>query len=117
MLAEASLALHKDIAEQIKAIYGDLIADYIWWMPFTEDEITTLMWVGTRYGWSSSTLDVMTYNEDGSGDIALSSQNISNICEGIESDMEGGHDAFPLLDYRTGINLADKLMMIYNLSL
>ena len=33
------------------------------------------------------------------------------IIEGIESDMEGGHDAFPMLD--VGSDLADKLVDLY----
>lgn len=85
-------------------------------IPFTEEEIACLSWVGDRYGWSASTLDAMTYNDDGSGQVELSESNIYSIYEGIESDMEGGHNAFPMLNTRSGAgsDLADKLVAIYN---
>ena len=81
---------------------------------FTEEEIDTASFVGDRYGWSSSLLDAMTYNDDGSGQVNY--MNYYDIQQGIESDMEGGHSAFPMLNTRSGVgsDLADKLIKIYN---
>ena len=81
---------------------------------FTKEEINTISFVGNRYGWSSSLLDAMTYNDDGSGQVSY--RDYYEIQQGIESDMEGGHNAFPMLNTRsgTGSDLADKLVAIYN---
>ena len=52
----------------------------------------------------------------GEGTHHLEEYQMWEIKEGIESDMEGGHDAFPMLDYRSpvGSDLADKLLAIYD---
>lgn len=75
----------------------------------TKDEVTTIRWVGHRYGWSSALMKF------GVGRNLLSQIDEWDIHAGIEADMEGGHDAFPCLDTRSdvGSDLADKLMSIY----
>lgn len=89
-------------------------------MEFSPDEMATIYFVGDRYGWSSSLLNWIGETDDGGGEIApLSNEAIADIKEGIESDMEGGHNAFPMLNTRSDVGraLADKLMYIYQVEL
>ncbi len=75
----------------------------------TGDEMATIRWVGHRYGWSSALMGFSV------GSNTLTQQDEWSIYEGIEADMEGGHDAFPCLDFRSDVGsaLADKLMAIH----
>ena len=71
----------------------------------TEEDIDTIAFIGNRYDWSSS-LDKL--NE---GVNNLTESQAWEIREAIESDMEGGHDAFPMLD--TSSELCEKLYNFY----
>ena len=75
-------------------------------LELTEDEAATISWVGGRYGWSDA------LSEYGEGAHMIAEGDAREIIEGIESDMEGGHDAFPMLD--VGSDLADKLVDLYH---
>ena len=78
-------------------------------LELTEDEAATIARVGGRYGWSDA------LSEYGEGAHMIAEGDAREIIEGIESDMEGGHDAFPMLDFgtRVGSDLADKLVDLY----
>ena len=78
---------------------------------FTEDEVRTICFVGKRYDWSTSLLEHIEIKENGTGRLELTPSELSSICEAIESDMEGGHNAFPML--APSSELAEKLMGIY----
>ena len=58
----------------------------------TELDVRTIAFVGDRYAWSDAlrTLEV--------GDNELTEPEAWRIKEAFESDMEGGHSPFPLLD-------------------
>jgi hypothetical protein len=74
----------------------------------TEEEIETIGFVGGRYCWSDSLLALDV------GENVLAEHEAWAIKEAIEADMEGGHDAFPMLDTRSDVGgeLADKLMAL-----
>ena len=71
----------------------------------TEEDVATIAFVGNRYEWSSS---LGKLNE---GVNNLTESQAWEIREAIESDMEGGHDAFPMLD--TTSELCEKLYNLY----
>lgn len=58
----------------------------------TEDDVDTIAFVGDRYAWSDAlrALDV--------GDNEVPEPEAWRIKEAFESDMEGGHSPFPMLD-------------------
>jgi len=63
------------------------------------------------YGWGSAIAGL------DSGANELNEDEARAIAAAIDSDMEGGHDAFPCLDFgsRVGSDLADKLMKLWRL--
>ena len=74
-------------------------------LTLTEEDVDTIAAVGGRYGWSDA-LD--TYDV---GDNDIPEHEAWEIRDAIDSDMEGGHDAFPMLDTRS--ELAGKLTDFY----
>tara|TARA_R110002020_G_scaffold124142_1_gene281023 strand:+ start:123 stop:371 length:249 start_codon:yes stop_codon:yes gene_type:complete len=72
----------------------------------TSEDLTTIAFVGHRYGWSAALLPLAH-----EGLVSISEPESWEIREAIDSDMEGGHDAFPMLDKRSV--LADKLYNLY----
>jgi len=79
-------------------------------LSLSQSEMDTIYFVGNRYGWSLSLLPYIEEGDDGLGYLELDQYAILDIREGIDSDMEGGHNAFPLLAQGT---LMDKLIDIY----
>lgn len=73
-------------------------------LELTAQDVTTIAFVGGRYNWS----DALTGLETGTNEIA--EPEAWEILEAFESDTEGGHDPFPMLD--TSSDLCTKL---YNL--
>ena len=71
----------------------------------TTDDLDAIALVGDRYEWS---LSLATLAE---GTNELSESEAWTISEAIESDMDGGHNAYPLLDPRS--DLAEKLTELY----
>ena len=67
----------------------------------TEQDVGTIAFVGFRYGWSDALRGLEA------GDNILAEHEAWNIRDAIESDTEGGHSYFPMLDGRC--ELADKL--------
>ncbi len=72
----------------------------------TEDDMVTIHFVGGRYAWS----DVLMSLDVGSNSISEASAH--EIRDAIDEDMEGGHDAFPMLDPHS--RLAEKLTKFYH---
>ena len=63
-------------------------------LTLTEQDVETICFVGDRYGWSQSMLD---YGIE-EGDNTISEPDAWTIQNAIESDMDGGHQPFPMLD-------------------
>ena len=70
-------------------------------LALTTEDVNTINFVGVRYGWSDSLLGYDI------GEHELTESEAWAIRDAIESDMEGGHDAFPMLDSES--DLATKL--------
>ena len=66
-------------------------------LELTTDDLDAIAFVGDRYQWSQS--------------LATLAEGTNELSEAIESDMDGGHDAYPLLDPRS--DLAEKLTELY----
>jgi hypothetical protein len=75
-------------------------------LTLTEQDISDLCFVGNRYCYSDVILDFCNEGEN-----VLSETDATAIVKAIEDDMDGGHDAFPLL-YK-GSLLAGKLADLY----
>lgn len=67
-----------------------------------------IQFIGYRYAWSS-TLQRLGY--DTMGEHTLPEHHAWDIREAIDSDMVGGHSAYPLLDPRS--TLAESLTELY----
>jgi len=74
----------------------------------TAADVNAIAFVGSRYGWSSA-LGNLT-----EGDNHLSEAQAWDIRDGVYSDMEGGHDAFPMLDTTISGGLCDKVLALVN---
>ena len=74
-------------------------------LELTTDDLDAIAFAGDRYEWS---LSLATLAE---GTNELSESEAWTISEAIESDMDGGHNAYPLLDPRS--DLAEKLTELY----
>tara|TARA_R100000306_G_scaffold13510_1_gene16167 strand:- start:1576 stop:1824 length:249 start_codon:yes stop_codon:yes gene_type:complete len=70
------------------------------------DDLDTIGFVGNRYYWSESICNLVE------GDNHISESDAWVIKNAIDLDMDGGHDAFPMLDNRS--DLCDKLYKLYN---
>jgi len=79
-------------------------------MPYTlhltADDVDAIAFVGHRYGWSSSMMDLSE------GENRLSEAQAWDIRDGVYSDMEGGHDAFPMLDTTISGGLCEKVQAL-----
>lgn len=69
---------------------------------------SAIQFIGSRYAWSN-TLQELGY--DTMGEHTLSEPEAWRLQEAIDSDMEGGHNAYPLLDPRS--TLAKSLTDLY----
>jgi len=76
-------------------------------LDLTEDDLGTIGFVGNRYGWSNSLIKVGV--SEGVNDLTYSE--VWEVADGIESDCEGGHDGYPMLDTRS--DLCWKLNNLY----
>lgn len=70
-------------------------------LTLTEEDVGTIAFVGTRYAWSEALLGLEA------GDNKLAEQEAWTIKDAFESDTEGGHSLFPMLDPRSP--LAERL--------
>lgn len=73
------------------------------------DGESAIAFIGYRYAWSSTLQDL---GYDTMGEHTLSEPDAWSIREAIDSDMVGGHNAYPLLDPRC--KLAESLTLLYN---
>lgn len=71
-------------------------------LELTSDDIETICFVGYRYGWSA-----ILESECEAGVNTLAEHEAWEIKEAFESDTEGGHSFFPMLDQNS--ELAAKL--------
>lgn len=67
----------------------------------TAEDVDTIAFIGTRYGWSTALLGL---NE---GENLLHEHEAWSIAQACESDTQGNHSFFPMLNGRS--ELADKL--------
>jgi hypothetical protein len=73
----------------------------------TADDLTTIWFVGNRYGWSDSLIKAGVSE----GTNELTESEAWGVADGINSDCEGGHDGYPMLDTRS--DLCEKLHNLY----
>ena len=71
-----------------------------------ESDLDTISFVGNRYGWSESIINL------GKGDNHVRESDAWTIKDAIDSDMDGGHNAFPMLDPQS--ELFAKMYKFYN---
>lgn len=74
-------------------------------LTITEQEADTIAFVGGRYAWSEAlgSLGVGTHD--------IPEHEAWGISEAFETDTEGGHSMFPMLDHRSP--LAEKLFSFF----
>ncbi len=72
----------------------------------TEADVGTIAFVGDRYSWSAALLALDV------GENELTEPEAWRIKEAFESDMEGGHSPFPMLDERS--ELYGKLVAFWD---
>lgn len=70
-------------------------------LTLTVEDVDTIAFVGTRYGWSTALLGL------DKGTNVLRESEAWAIAEQMEEDTEGGHSLFPMLDGTS--ELAEKL--------
>ena len=73
-------------------------------LKITRADADTIRFIGSRYDWSDT---LMTLGYASQGNYIVPESDAWMIQAAIESDMEGGHNAFPMLDPRS--KLASKL--------
>lgn len=76
-------------------------------MILTSSDVATIHFVGGRYEWSSSLISLLVFE----GRNMLDAMECLALCSAIERDMEGGHNAFPMLDPNS--ELCEKLYALY----
>jgi len=76
-------------------------------LDLTEGDLDTIGFVGNRYGWSDSLIKVGV--SEGANE--LTESEAWGVADGIESDCEGGHDGYPMLDPRS--DLCEKIHNLY----
>ena len=64
----------------------------------SEEDVETIAFVGARYGWS----DALSGLEAGESNLA--EHDAWRIANAFESDTEGGHLPFPMLDPRSALD-------------
>ena len=74
-------------------------------LTLTDNDVNTIAFVGYRYEWSNALLEYDV------GDNEIIGWKAWAIRNAIDDDMEGGHNAFPMLDPRS--ELAAKLATLY----
>jgi len=72
-------------------------------LTLTPDDVSAIAWAGNRYGWSESLLGLGIRE----GENQLAEHEAWSLRDACESDADGGHSMFPLLDSRS--ELAGKL--------
>lgn len=71
----------------------------------TAEDISTIEFVGCRYGWSES------LSSCGEGENIFPEHIAWEIKDAFESDAQGGHSFFPMLDCQS--DLCEKLAQLY----
>lgn len=66
----------------------------VYTLKLTEQDLDTIHFVSDRYCWSGE----LSKHAHEAGDLALTEEDLCNICEQFEADTEGGHSFFPMLD-------------------
>lgn len=74
-------------------------------LTLTEEDVKTIAFIHGRYYWTDQLFCLEA------GDNVLTELEAWAIVGGIEEDMIGGHDAYPMLD--TSSTLCDKLHTLY----
>ena len=74
-------------------------------LTLTADDVSAIAFIGYRYEWSNVLLEYDV------GDNEIIGWKAWAIRNAIEDDMEGGHNAFPMLDPHS--DLAAKLATLY----
>lgn len=74
-------------------------------LDLTQGDVDTIGFVGYRYGWSS------VLGKYDAGIHEIPEHEAWEIQEAFDGDMEGGHNAFPMLDPRS--DLVGKLATFY----
>jgi hypothetical protein len=74
-------------------------------LTFTEGDLVTIAFVGGRYAWSEALLALDV------GETELAEHEAWTIKDAFESDTEGGHQPFPMLDPAS--HLHEKLMQFW----
>ena len=72
----------------------------------TAEDVRTIAFVGGRYGWSAA---LSCYD---AGTVELTEPEAWEIADAFEADQDGGHSAFPMLNYDS--ELADKLIRFWD---
>ena len=72
----------------------------------SEDDVRTIAFVGSRYAWSEALLALEVGRNE------LTEPEAWGIAEAFDSDAEGGHSMFPMLDLHSA--LAEKLAAFRN---
>ena len=72
----------------------------------TAEDFRTFEFVGDRYDWSAACLRLLDVGEN-----EISEPDAWSLAEAFESDTEGGHSPFPMLDHRS--DLADRLISFW----
>lgn len=75
-------------------------------LTLTDADVRDIAFVGNRYAWSDALLAL------GAGENHLAEHEAWRIAEAFESDTEGGHSPFPMLDPRS--DLAVRLTAFWN---
>jgi hypothetical protein len=75
-------------------------------LTLTEDETGTIAFVGSRYAWADSLLCLEA------GENQIAEHEAWEIAAAFESDMEGGHSPFPMLNPAS--TLWDKLQAFWD---
>lgn len=75
-------------------------------LSLTDADLRTIAFVGSRYAWSEALLALEA------GQNELTESEAWCIAEAFDSDAEGGHSMFPMLDPRSA--LAEKLAAFRN---
>lgn len=74
-------------------------------LELTKDEVETIAFVGSRYGWS----DKLSHFDEGENELA--EREAWAWYDAVNADAEGGHALFPMLDSTS--ELALKLLLLY----
>lgn len=73
----------------------------------SQTDLHTIAFVGGRYAWSNALLALACEDDNGTATLELAEHEAWELSAAFESDTEGGHSYFPMLDSHS--DLAFKL--------